>query len=519
MSKRALHLLLSLFIFSNTIVAFQTVATAPASAALTCAQGGICVLGNTGPGGGKVFNVSGRNYLEAATSDLAKLPWASAVSGAISYTANSLTGWRLPTLDESKLMGQQRSYLGFSDNAYYWTSTDYDATEAYTNNMFFTSWYPLTKSTSLFSRPIRAFSAISCANGGTCLLGETGPGGGKVFYVPGGTFTSTGSDCGTSCKYLEAVTTCDVGTWTSKSGTVGVSARGTALGTGFSNTKAVVNYGATSGANHRAWIYENNSFTDWFLPSQDELTILWNARSTLAYCAAGNSLSSTENDETTVMGGAVDSGITINITKNAGSAFRIIRAFGDPLLSRTHAITTSLNSSYNLLATPPVIASTPSLGVGTKSYASSTSSICTINSTTGVVTFLTAGSCSLTATITADGTYIAASSSPYVFTITKGIPTLSISLSGGAISLTYRTAAVITLTSTVAGKISLRANGKAVSGCINLAITTSRTCTFRSSSRGQVFLTVNFIPTNSTSYLAVTTPATSIPVVNRTTRR
>jgi hypothetical protein len=32
-------------------------------------------------------------------------------------------------------------------------------------------------------------------------------------------------------------------------------------------------------------------------------------------------------------------------------------------------------------------------------------------------------------------------------------------------------------------------------------------------------LTVNFIPTNSTSYLAVTTPATSIPVVNRTTRR
>jgi hypothetical protein len=517
--SKALRSLVTFALFFGAFNGFQIIATSPASAALTCAQGGICLLGNTGPGGGKVFNISGKNYLEAASSDLAQLPWASAVSGAISYTANSLTGWRLPTLDESKLMGQQRSYLGFSDNAYYWTSTDYDATQAYTNNMTFTSWYPLAKSTSLFSRPIRAFSAISCANGGACLLGETGPGGGKVFYVPGGTFTSTGSDCGASCKYLEAVTTCDVGTWTSKSGTVGVSARGTALGTGFSNTKAVVNYGATSGANHRAWVYENNSFTDWFLPSQDELTILWNARSTLAYCAAGNSLSSTENDETTVMGGAYDSGITINITKNAGSAFRIIRAFGDPLLPRTNAITTSLNSSYNLLATPPVITSTASLGAGTKSYTSSTSSICTINSTTGVVTFLAAGSCALTATITADGTYVAATSPQSLFTITKGIPTLSISLSGGSTSLTYGTASVITLTSTVAGKISLRANGKSLSGCINVVISTSRTCTFKSSSRGQVFLTVNFTPTNSSSYLAITTPATSIPVVNRTTRR
>jgi hypothetical protein len=35
-------------------------------------------------------------------------------------------------------------------------------------------------------------------------VGDTGPGGGKVFYVAPTTFASPGSACGTACKYLEA---------------------------------------------------------------------------------------------------------------------------------------------------------------------------------------------------------------------------------------------------------------------------------------------------------------------------
>ena len=55
----------------------------------------------------------------------------------------------------------------------------------------------------------RGVSALTCATGGTCIVGDTGPGGGIVFYVraAGGTFTSTGSVCGTACKYLEAAPT------------------------------------------------------------------------------------------------------------------------------------------------------------------------------------------------------------------------------------------------------------------------------------------------------------------------
>jgi hypothetical protein len=43
----------------------------------------------------------------------------------------------------------------------------------------------------------------TCANGGVCAVGDRGPGGGYVFYVSASYFTSTGSTCNTTCKYLE----------------------------------------------------------------------------------------------------------------------------------------------------------------------------------------------------------------------------------------------------------------------------------------------------------------------------
>ena len=43
----------------------------------------------------------------------------------------------------------------------------------------------------------------NCAGGGTCAVGDLGPGGGYVFYVSASYFTSAGSTCNTTCKYLE----------------------------------------------------------------------------------------------------------------------------------------------------------------------------------------------------------------------------------------------------------------------------------------------------------------------------
>ena len=132
----------------------------------------------------------------------------------------------------------------------------------------------------------------TCASGGECIVGNTGPGGGIVFYVSADPFTSTGSDCNTTCKYLEAspdpvggdvqrswATDNDPGAGTgNQAATVpapGATAQG--IGSGMANTIAIKNQtgnvAATSAAVY-AFDYENNSKTDWHLPSKNELNEL-----------------------------------------------------------------------------------------------------------------------------------------------------------------------------------------------------------------------------------------------------
>ena len=118
----------------------------------------------------------------------------------------------------------------------------------------------------------------TCAKGGTCKVGDVAPGGGKVFYVAGSNFTSTGSDCGTACKYLEAALSDHSSTvaWCSNTSTsVGVTADG--IGSGMSNT-TTADSTCTSGAIQVAADYTNNSKTDWHLPSKDELAQLYAER-------------------------------------------------------------------------------------------------------------------------------------------------------------------------------------------------------------------------------------------------
>jgi len=138
-------------------------------------------------------------------------------------------------------------------------------------------------------------------------VGDTGAGGGVVFYVQasGGTFTSTGSACNTAgvggistCKYLEAApsgwivalqtpvqTNCiTAGTSTvdprcawsgNTNAAIGATARGTAIGSGYANTTAIINLSNTAGkAATVTRAYQGGSKTDWFLPSRDELNEL-----------------------------------------------------------------------------------------------------------------------------------------------------------------------------------------------------------------------------------------------------
>jgi hypothetical protein len=111
--------------------------------------------------------------------------------------------------------------------------------------------------------------------GGTYNVGDTGPGGGIVFYVhQNGTFASIGSDCGSSCKYLEFAPADLEGEFEWCSDTESeLNVSETGIGAGMANT-TTADVVCASGAIQVAADYVNNGKTDWHLPSMDELNEL-----------------------------------------------------------------------------------------------------------------------------------------------------------------------------------------------------------------------------------------------------
>ena len=207
-------------------------------------------------------------------------------------------------------------------------------------------------------------AALTCAQGGSCAIGDTGPGGGIVFYVSATNFTSTGSDCGTTCKYLEAApknwligTTGDpIRTWAtdiySNQTTAVTGADGTLIGTGYQNSLDIVaqagNVAATSAA-VEARAYQGNSKTDWHLPSKDELNQMckwqrgqaWVSDATICNntgtlnsgtgasgFSTGSYWSSSEYDANLAWTQTFFSGFQTDTSKTSTSYVRPVRAFG-----------------------------------------------------------------------------------------------------------------------------------------------------------------------------------------------
>lgn len=117
----------------------------------------------------------------------------------------------------------------------------------------------------------------------TPTVGATGPGGGVVFYLDTDGF-SCGITLTKTCTYLEAAPNDIVGyipggyspkqptgftEWYDNT-TFGLGVTATAIGTGMTNT-TLTDALCTSGAIQLADDYGNNGYSDWFLPSKDEL--------------------------------------------------------------------------------------------------------------------------------------------------------------------------------------------------------------------------------------------------------
>ena len=124
--------------------------------------------------------------------------------------------------------------------------------------------------------------ALACASGSLCAVGDTGPGGGIVFYVhANGTF-ACGETLNQNCTYLEAAPFGDEvqRTWaTGGNQSAAVSgADGTAIGTGEQNTADIVaqsgNVAATSAAVYCSELVSGGQ-SDWFLPSKNALNLMY----------------------------------------------------------------------------------------------------------------------------------------------------------------------------------------------------------------------------------------------------
>ena len=126
----------------------------------------------------------------------------------------------------------------------------------------------------------------------TYEIGDTGPGGGIIFYVANTPF-ACGPTGNSFCQYLEAAPNnwsgAGVGaedprrTWAvAANQTISVAgALGTAIGTGFANSIAIANQAGNDASNSAAVLaleYEGGGETDWYLPSSEELRELWQIR-------------------------------------------------------------------------------------------------------------------------------------------------------------------------------------------------------------------------------------------------
>jgi hypothetical protein len=174
-------------------------------------------------------------------------------------------------------------------------------------------------------------SAKTCANGGAnCAVGDIGPGGGVIFYLQTGTALGT-------WKNLEVAPSA----WNGENEPVLpwcpalLSSLGTATaaGTGLANTQKIVSQCSDANADFSvaakvASNYRGGGKSDWFLPSKDELKLLFENRGAVGKIFSPAQYWSSSQD-TSVLSWSLDlsSGVFTADVNGIDRYVRPIRAF------------------------------------------------------------------------------------------------------------------------------------------------------------------------------------------------
>ena len=173
--------------------------------------------------------------------------------------------------------------------------------------------------------PSRAGCAVGGGTAKSCVIGNTGPGGGIVFYV--NESNATGS------RYLEAAAnTWNGGTadpsleWSGNTET-SVSTQ-TGIGTGSANTAAIIADSNTANrAATAAFAYRGGGLSDWFLPSKDELNQLYAQKDVVGGFTVSHYWSSSQSSAMSAWNQYFDGGGLGNNVKYNPNPLRPVRTF------------------------------------------------------------------------------------------------------------------------------------------------------------------------------------------------
>lgn len=144
-------------------------------------------------------------------------------------------------------------------------------------------------------------------------------GGGIIFYIDNsgqhGLITAT-ADQGTGIS------------WRNGSNVV-TDATGTAVGDGKSNTNKIVNAQGKTGtyAAYLCYKYKNDGFKDWYLPSKDELDLLYDQRNVVGGFGATDYWSSSESSKGKAWEQEFGGGFQFKYNKSFTLNVRAIRSF------------------------------------------------------------------------------------------------------------------------------------------------------------------------------------------------
>lgn len=181
--------------------------------------------------------------------------------------------------------------------------------------------------TGTYSAPSASVTpAVPCADGGTCAVGNIGPGGGLVFLISGGLTYEMAPKTWNGGSEDPTNTWCNV--TSNVTGAVSVS-----VGAGASNT-AAMDAACTSGAGQATSDLVLGGKTDWFLPSKDELFEMYSyslvmpgsVAATYAFVGA-TYWSSTQNSASFASTLSFSGGSVGNVFKTLSVRVRPVRSF------------------------------------------------------------------------------------------------------------------------------------------------------------------------------------------------